>query len=121
LFEWDALISLIAILFHYLMNVEWSRQRALAIDEITGLPHNRLFKINLSKKLSEHTPFYLTMLNVFNSFIELNDLAYGNELIRQIGHRLNHYLPRPGSVCRLKGDEMFNKPVPENQLHTLIP
>ncbi|MCD9021854.1 putative bifunctional diguanylate cyclase/phosphodiesterase [Cohnella silvisoli] len=103
------IFPLSAVLFHYFMNMVWTRRRELAIDEITGLPHFRHFKIKLRKKINERTPFYLTVLNVdgFKSIVELNNITYGNELLLQISKRLKHWLPSTGIVCRLDGEQFL--------------
>nr|WP_255807297.1 GGDEF domain-containing phosphodiesterase [Cohnella mopanensis] len=87
------------------MNVEWSRKRGLVIDEITGLLQYDQFKGQLRKAIHHRNPLYLTVLNIdeFKSINALNTASARNELLRQIGQRLNNWLPANAAACRFEG------------------
>ncbi|WP_182300969.1 putative bifunctional diguanylate cyclase/phosphodiesterase [Cohnella cholangitidis] len=99
------IFPLASVLFHYFMNVEWSRKRELVIDDTTGLLHYDQFKTQLHKAIQKRAPFYLTVLNIdgFKTIGDLNIARARNELFRQIGQRLNNWLPSNGFACRFEG------------------
>ncbi|WP_233566626.1 putative bifunctional diguanylate cyclase/phosphodiesterase [Cohnella endophytica] len=103
------MFPLASILFHYFMNVEWTRQRELVIDDMTGLPHSGLFRSQVQKKIHEKTPFYLTLLNIdgLKTIITMNSTRVRNDLLKQISQRLSNWLPPASSACRLEGEQFL--------------
>jgi len=106
---WEVLIvfPVASVLIHYFMNVEWSRKRKFAIDEATGLMRFEQLRLQLDKKISAGTPFYLALIDV-NGYKAINAIhceKTRSELLRQIGQRLARWIPENGRASRIEGED----------------
>lgn len=89
-----------------------SRLQKLAYyDQLTGLPNRRMFYESLNGAIvqaeKQHLTISVVLINL-DRFKEVNDLlgfSAGDELVRQIGHRLINALRLRDLVGRLGGDD----------------
>ncbi|MFI7208056.1 diguanylate cyclase domain-containing protein [Micromonospora aurantiaca (nom. illeg.)] len=92
----------------------WRQQQALTTarydathDEVTGLPNRRLFLTYLRAALAENRPVGVVLLDL-NQFKTVNDTLghdAGNDLLDQVGRRLNTISTPVRVAARLSGDE----------------
>jgi len=109
-----ALLLFLALLYTYFLidcirNNDWMQRRKRITDELTGLPHSKLFELQLHKHVIDKTPFYLILLKPDNltALSTLGNVSHLNEPLRHISQRLIHWLPSSGYACRLKGDHFL--------------
>jgi diguanylate cyclase (GGDEF)-like protein len=91
------------------------RHRQAQTDELTGLGNRRYLFHVLETFFADYANPWTTSRNLaflfidLNRFKEINDSfghPAGDELLRQLGPRLNRVVPATGSVFRLGGDEL---------------
>src|SRR5205085_8760025 len=90
---------------------EGSLERQAVHDALTGLPNRTLLRDRLQQAIFAaqrgHDPVALLLLDL-DHFKEVNDTlghAAGDELLRQVGDRLQHSLRASDTIARLGGDE----------------
>jgi diguanylate cyclase (GGDEF)-like protein len=93
---------------------EQARQAAMTIaltDDLTGLPNRRCFQSLLADKIRTATktgkPFALGLIDL-DGFKPINDIhghPAGDEILRQVAHRLAKAMDGRGSAARIGGDE----------------
>jgi diguanylate cyclase (GGDEF)-like protein len=79
-------------------------RRQARTDDLTGLPNRRA----LLEQLAMTDPVHALLLIDLDRFKDINDSfghPFGDHLLRLVGPRLAHALPRCASVARLGGDE----------------
>jgi diguanylate cyclase (GGDEF)-like protein len=85
-----------------------AEQQVLArTDELTGLGNRRALLTALDRVTAERMPAALALLDL-DRFKEVNDTLghhVGDELLRQVGHRLSRAVRSTATVVRLGGDE----------------
>ncbi|HUA07022.1 MAG TPA: EAL domain-containing protein [Solirubrobacteraceae bacterium] len=113
-----ALFGMVLLIFQYLIGEllkskhrgEELRRRATT-DELTGLPNREFFRARLDERIAasrasdEH---FGVMLCDLDRFKEINDTLghhFGDELLRDLGPRLEEAIGPDGLVARLGGDE----------------
>lgn len=80
-------------------------------DPLTGLGNRRLFQIRLTQALArtkESGKSGILMYFDLDGFKKVNDTLgheFGDELLKQVAHRLKHCMRESDIVCRLGGDE----------------
>lgn len=91
---------------------EQQAQRLAYYDELTSLPNRRLLKEKLEKTLHEEEPetssVHALLLIDLDNFKDVNDsLGHnpGDELLKQVGIRLQHQASSTQTAARLGGDE----------------
>ncbi len=112
------LFAVVLLVFQYLVGeLLKSKQRGEALttlatrDELTGLANRNSFREYVETQIAEATPTgasFAVMLMDLDNFKEVNDTLghhYGDELLRQLGPRLEQALGSEGFVARLGGDE----------------
>ena len=93
---------------------EQARQAAMTIaltDDLTGLPNRRCFQSLLADKIRTAAktgkPFALALIDL-DGFKPINDIhghPAGDEILRQVAHRLAKAMDGRGSAARIGGDE----------------
>ncbi len=105
-------------------------QRSLAYraahDDLTGLPNRAAFYECLSEAsehLTRHRQKYAVFALDLDGFKDVNDAyghATGDELLRQIAHRMRHALREGDVVARLGGDEFAVLQMPATEREAAI-
>ena len=112
------LAALVLLIFQYLVGeLLRSKQRAdelhrvATTDDLTGLPNREFFRARLDEQIASATATdgkFAVMLLDLDRFKEVNDTLghhYGDELLRDLGPRLQAVVGPDGLVARLGGDE----------------
>jgi diguanylate cyclase (GGDEF)-like protein len=84
------------------------REHEALHDALTGLPNRRLFHNEVAAAITRHGSKAAVLLMDLNGFKDVNDTLgheAGDELLRDIGGRLERTLEGTGMVARLGGDE----------------
>jgi diguanylate cyclase (GGDEF)-like protein len=105
-------------------------QRSLAHraahDDLTGLPNRAAFRECLSEAsehLKRYGQTYAVLALDLDDFKHVNDAhghATGDELLRQITHRMRHTLRKGDVVARLGGDEFAVLQLPVSERETAV-
>lgn len=90
------------------IRLEETTRRAAMIDSVTGLPGRRLFEQEIERVLTETVGALCVIFVDLDRFKTVNDElghAVGDEVLRQVGQRLESIVRRPDAVGRFGGDE----------------
>jgi len=113
-----AMVALVLLIFQYLVGELLKSkqrgdelQRIATTDELTGLANRERFRSRLDERISAarngNEKFGVMLLDL-DRFKEVNDTLghhYGDELLRDLGPRLQQAIGTDGVVARLGGDE----------------
>ncbi len=114
-----ALFALVLFVFQHLVGaLLLSQRRARELermattDDLTGLPNRESFRTRLAQQIAEADgttgAMFAVMLMDLDRFKEVNDTLghhYGDQLLKQLGPRLQACVGPEGLVARLGGDE----------------
>ena len=92
------------------IRLERTLRRASMIDAITGLPSRRLFEDEALKALSTDTPAVCVLFIDLDGFKAVNDQlghSAGDQLLGQVGQRLESMVREGDSIGRFGGDEFI--------------
>ncbi|WP_100658616.1 EAL domain-containing protein [Alteromonas flava] len=107
--EVNTLSSAISSMQQGIIKREQEIQHLAFYDEVTQLPNRNSFMQRLETQISTHpdTPFNIVFIDI-DRFKEINDTighTAGDELLKQVGERLQHGSRNDLFIARLSGDE----------------
>lgn len=90
------------------IRVDERTRRSAMMDAVTGLPGRRLFEYEIDRVLEDTEGALCVIFVDLDRFKKVNDElghAVGDDVLRQVGRRLENVIRKPDAVGRFGGDE----------------